>query len=268
MANKFKLKQSSVAGKVPATADLILGELAVNTTDGKLFLKKSVSGVESVVDVTAGTPVATAAAVGGVKGFTNLTIDAAGALSLLAANIAAALGYTAQPTGIMQQFAGSTAPTGWLLCNGAAISRATYAALFAIIGTTYGAGDGSTTFNLPDLQNRVAVGAGGGKSLGTTGGAASATPTGTVGNTTLTLAQLPSHRHQPRSYDGSGSGIGAATGSGGDTPDWMFLDSTTQAIWVSNTEYQGGGQAHNHSLSINGVSVEQPWTAVNYIIKI
>lgn len=56
------------------------------------------------------------------------------------------------PTGTVVAFAGAAAPSGWLVCNGAAISRTTYAALFAVIGTTYGAGDGSTTFNLPDLR--------------------------------------------------------------------------------------------------------------------
>ena len=57
---------------------------------------------------------------------------------------------TAVPTGIVQAFAGSTLPDGWLLCDGSAVSRTDYAALFAVIGTTYGAGDGSTTFNLPN----------------------------------------------------------------------------------------------------------------------
>lgn len=64
------------------------------------------------------------------------------------------------PTGAMVQFAGSSAPTGWLICDGAAVSRTTYAALFAAIGTTFGAGDGTTTFNIPDGRGRTAIGAG------------------------------------------------------------------------------------------------------------
>jgi microcystin-dependent protein len=63
-----------------------------------------------------------------------------------------ALSASAVPAGTMAPFAASTPPAGWLKCNGAAISRATYGALFAKIGTTWGAGDGSTTFNLPDLR--------------------------------------------------------------------------------------------------------------------
>ena len=63
------------------------------------------------------------------------------------------------PTGSIIPFAGKTAPEGWLFCQGQAVSRTTYAQLFAVIGTTYGSGDGSTTFNVPDLRGRVAVGA-------------------------------------------------------------------------------------------------------------
>ncbi|MBR2008287.1 MAG: tail fiber protein [Alistipes sp.] len=60
----------------------------------------------------------------------------------------------AEPTGSIKPFAGTTIPDGYLLCDGSAVSRTTYAALFAVIGTTYGTGDGSTTFNLPDCRNR------------------------------------------------------------------------------------------------------------------
>jgi microcystin-dependent protein len=67
-------------------------------------------------------------------------------------------GNKALPPGLIQPYAGSTAPTGWLLCQGQAVSRTTYAALYAVCGTAYGVGDGSTTFNLPNLKGRVAVG--------------------------------------------------------------------------------------------------------------
>lgn len=62
------------------------------------------------------------------------------------------------PTGVVQAFAGSTTPQGWLLCDGSAVSRTDYAALYAVIGTTYGAGDGSTTFNLPNLVDKFVEG--------------------------------------------------------------------------------------------------------------
>lgn len=62
--------------------------------------------------------------------------------------------------GLIFPYAGSTAPAGFLLCDGSAVSRLTYADLFTLIGTTYGAGDGSTTFNVPDLRGSVIIGAG------------------------------------------------------------------------------------------------------------
>lgn len=70
-------------------------------------------------------------------------------------------------TGVVVPYGGSAAPSGWLLCNGAAVSRATYSALFSITGTAFGTGDGSTTFNLPNLVNRVPVGVGTGTRVAT-----------------------------------------------------------------------------------------------------
>ena len=72
--------------------------------------------------------------------------------------------------GSIYMYAGSTAPSGFLICDGSAVSRATYSALFDAIGTTFGAGDGSTTFQLPDLSGRVAVGRSVNRHLGSFGG--------------------------------------------------------------------------------------------------
>ena len=90
------------------------------------------------------------------------------------------------PAGIIIPFAGTVAPQGCLFCDGSAVSRTTYAALFAVIGTTYGEGDGSTTFNIPDLSGRVVIGVSNSHALGTTGGSE---------NVTLTSDQLPAHTH-------------------------------------------------------------------------
>ena len=79
----------------------------------------------------------------------------------------------ASPAGAIKGFGGAVAPDGWLLCNGAAVSRVTFARLFAAIGTAHGAGDGSTTFNVPDGRGRFLLGkaaAGTGDTLGETGG--------------------------------------------------------------------------------------------------
>lgn len=73
-------------------------------------------------------------------------------------------GYNASianvPVGCLMDYAGSTAPTGWLICDGSVISRTTYSSLFAAIGTTWGSGDGSTTFGIPDLKGRMTIGVG------------------------------------------------------------------------------------------------------------
>jgi microcystin-dependent protein len=114
------------------------------------------------------------------------------------------------PIGGLVDFGGSTAPAGWVLCYGQAISRTTYARLFDVLGTTHGVGDGSTTFNVPDLRGRVAAGKGdmGGSDaarLTATYFGAAGTTLGAVGGLeshTLTTAQLASHTHTGTSDSG------------------------------------------------------------------
>lgn len=90
--------------------------------------------------------------------------------------IASAIAQTTEKPGMIKPFAGTTVPTGYLLCDGSAVSRTTYANLFAAIGTTYGSGDGSTTFNLPNMYLRMPMYSG----LGSMG----ATSDGSVPNIT------------------------------------------------------------------------------------
>ena len=161
------------------------------------------------------------------------------------------------PTGTIVPWSDSSVPTGFLECNGAAVSRSTYSALFAIVGTTYGAGDGSSTFLLPDLQDNVAVGKSGTKALASTGGANTVASTGNVGgstaNATLSTAQLASHSHSA----GASTGGGLATGG-------------AEAV-VSSTGSTGSGTGHAHNMSAtfsgDSTSVVQPYIAVIYIIK-
>jgi microcystin-dependent protein len=96
------------------------------------------------------------------------------------------------PSGMMSDYAGAVPPSGWLICDGSAISRAAFGNLFAIIGTTYGAGNGSTTYNLPDCRGRTTIGFGQGpgltnRGLGGAGGAEAHS---------ITVAELPPHNHQ------------------------------------------------------------------------
>lgn len=105
--------------------------------------------------------------------------------------------------GAVLPYAGSAAPDGWLLCYGQAISRATYSHLFAVVGTTFGAGDGSTTFNVPDLRGRVPAGKDnmGGTAAGrltTAGAGVDGVTLGAAGGAqthTLTTPQMPLHAH-------------------------------------------------------------------------
>jgi microcystin-dependent protein len=92
----------------------------------------------------------------------NGTLDAANVKdgSLTVNELGAALQQMLVPTGFVSYGANASAPAGWLVCDGSAVSRTTYAALFAEIGTTFGSGNGTTTFNLPDLRGRVPVGKG------------------------------------------------------------------------------------------------------------
>jgi microcystin-dependent protein len=94
------------------------------------------------------------------------------------------------PVGEITMWGTNSAPTGWLICDGTAVSRTTYSGLFALIGTTYGVGDGSTTFNLPNLKGRVAVGRDSADTDWDTLGETRGTKTHT-----LTSAEMPSHTH-------------------------------------------------------------------------
>ena len=163
---------------------------------------------------------------------------------------------TAIPVGSVISYAGSTAPNGWLLCDGSAMSRTTYAALFSAIGTTYGTGDGSTTFNLPDIRGRTAVGAGQGSGLTNRALAAS----GGEETHMLSAAEMPAHNHgvtdpgHTHSVDVGGGNPGSASNNI-DTSQSGSTGSSTTGITIQNA---GSGTAHN---------IMQPFLILNYIVK-
>lgn len=154
--------------------------------------------------------------------------------------------------GDIKASARTAASAGWVLCYGQAISRTTYAVLFAELSTTYGSGDGSTTFNVPDLRGRVIAGQDdmGGSSAnrltGVTGSVNGDTLGGTGGTETHTLveAEIPAHTHTTPTSDGS---FNATTGSNTSAP------SNTNGTTGST----GGGGAHNNV---------QPTIILNYMI--
>lgn len=185
------------------------------------------------------------------------------------------------PAGTVLPFAGSSAPAGYLLAYGQAVSRTTYAALFAVIGTTYGAGDGSTTFNLPDLRGRTIAGA------DDMGGSAASRLTSTYFGTsavlaavggsqshTLTQAELsvnlgtatsvvtdPGHTHVEWGVGGAGgqNHVVVNSGAGSEAATLSTTGSSTTGVTVATTiTNASGGNAH---------AIVPPTIITNYIIK-
>ena len=154
------------------------------------------------------------------------------------------------PTGTVSAFAGSAAPTGYALCDGSEVNRTTQAALFAVIGTTYGVGDDSTTFNLPDLRGRVVAGLDSANNVLNETSSIDGTALGEVGGDdvhTLLEAEMPIHSH------GIGGLSNQLNTSG--VANYRLSPSNTS---IGNTKNAGSGQAHNNV---------QPTIILNYIIK-
>jgi microcystin-dependent protein len=160
------------------------------------------------------------------------------------------------PVGGVFPFAGTAAPTGYLLCDGSQVSRTTYQSLFGVVGTTYGAGDGSTTFHLPDLRQRFPLGkaaSGTGSTLGATGGAIDHTHS--VGSHTHSFSATSSS-------DGNHS-HGGSTGSNGSHSHSISSDGThshtgTHAEpettgFVTVVPYSSPDGGHNHGGSTGSV---------------
>lgn len=150
------------------------------------------------------------------------------------------------PPGSILAYAGinTTVPSGWLFCNGDAVSRTTYASLFAVISTYYGAGDGTTTFNVPSLTNKFLYGAGISQTAGLNQSAGSATHT-------LTVAELPAHTHTYNQF------------TAGPESDWIgggnnVYNELTGYNTSSTTGSTGSGTAF---------SILPPYIKMNYIIK-
>lgn len=183
----------------------------------------------------------------------------------------------AMPVGAVVPYAGATAPAGWLLCDGAAVSRTTYANLFAVIGTAFGPGDGATTFNVPDLRDRVPLGASATKARGSVGG-----------SDTIDVAQLPphshdlgSHTHAIPNHQHAVTVIRPNTGPGGEglsvgfadpnNPDPTQRTHTELATTVTQVDGGGGATGGPSTNTSGNTGSGQPflprYQALHYIIR-
>ena len=277
---------TSIAARADDRIDLRVGNadrvsLGADSLDIKLAGAEDFRFREDAFDVLAGS---------------TLTVRTGAALALEAG--AALTGVPAVPTGMVAPFAGSAAPEGWLPCDGRAVSRTDYAALFAAIGTAYGAGDGASTFALPDLRGRTVAGLddmGGtaaGRLTGRSGGVDGAALGGTGGAETHALAEaeIAEHDHGPGSYGGRASG--ATTSDGAHTHNLARRSGsgTNFANAYETTVDGGGGHARDATMSAgahtHGFSAEvsltgrsgtagggephnnvQPTIVLNYIVK-
>lgn len=189
-------------------------------------------------------------------------------------------GVSAAVSGEIKMWPTASAPAGYLLCNGAAVSRSTYNTLFGLIGTTFGAGDGSTTFNLPNYVNRMPIGAGSTYAAGATGGSADAitvahthsfsasSSTDSAGTHTHTLTD-PGHTHNYYLKAGTGTFQSAAGNE---------LNGVNQATSSSTTGISvNSGGAHTHTVSVSGTTSSAgssgtganlpPYIGIYFIIK-
>ena len=163
-----------------------------------------------------------------------------------AATVAQVAAVNSVMTGSIQMWPTVSAPTGYLLCAGSAVSRTTYAALFAVIGTTFGVGDGSTTFNLPNYTNRMPYGT----TIGATGGSADAV----VVSHTHTVTD-PGHLHNFSNYPNT-TGTTSLAGTGSGAPQTASTATAVTGISVNTAGVSGT----NANLP--------PYLGINFIIKV
>ena len=164
-------------------------------------------------------------------------------------------------TGALLMWPTTSAPSGYLLCNGTAVSRTTYSDLYAVIGTTFGAGDGSTTFNLPNYADRMPIGTGTiATGIGSSGGSSSVT---------LSISNLPSHNHgvnDPGHYHTPNLANGGG-GFGNDVANYVTNSqgNTSSTGPALNSAYTGiTTQNTGSGASITTIS---PYLGINFIIK-
>ena len=239
----------------PASDDAVL----ISDTDAVALKKVTTTellGTELAAWVGKGASGGTAALQ--IDGVDKLSVDSSGdtavAGDLAVTGDLTVTGTGLMPSGSVTQWAGTgSAPTGWLMCDGTAVSRTAYPALFTAISTTYGIGDGSTTFNLPDMQGRVAIGAGTGRNNADDGSLTARTIGTYEGEETHTLteAELASHSHFTMAATATTDALVAssnqasrASNTGLGYYDYQVQGTSTEST-VGNSSDTGSGDAHN-----------------------
>ncbi len=175
------------------------------------------------------------------------------------------------PVGSGNEYYGDTAPVGYLFCDGSAVSRTTYADLFVVLGTKWGAGDGSTTFNLPDRRKRVGVGLDSTDTDFATLGA-----TGGEKTHQLTIPEMPAHAHNATAWtDSQGTHnhniVTHITGASSSGP--YIAGGSNNNYTSSQLSDYAGAHGHNVGVSLANTGGDgahnnmQPYIVVNYIIK-
>ncbi len=187
--------------------------------------------------------------------------------------LAASLAAKLVPTGSVMPYTAASAPTAWLLCDGTAVSRTTYAALFAVIGETFGQGDNSTTFNVPDFRGRFLRMVDGATARDPN--AATRTAMNTGGNTGDNIGSLQGYataRPIGSSFSSSSDGAHTHTYTRYGTSvnvDPNSISGVGSVLSSSSTQTTSSSGAHTHTITSGGDSETRPINAyVNYIIKI
>ena len=239
------------------TTNIPLSDLDANFTTVANAINGIGNGSEALANVAITGGTINGAVIGGsnaVAGtFSTLTANTANITTITATNYT---GGGIAPTGSLTMWAGAVAspPTGWLACNGANVSRSTYSALFSVVGTAWGAGDGSTTFTLPNLLNRFPVGAGDTYALAATGGSANAV---VVSHTHTATVTDPGHFHNIQVDSGLGGASQPLIGSPSKQPTNQGTSTSTTGISVGISTT--GSSGTNANLP--------PYVAVGFIIK-
>jgi len=298
VANPIKPKRSYTTTNTPS---LTSGEIGINATDGKIWIGNAAGNANVLVSsLSLSDHTGTLAVASGGTGATSANAAANAILPSQTSNSGKYLttngtdtswgtvsSGTTLPTGALMPYAGASAPTGYLLCDGSSVSSSTYLALHAVISNTYGGsaytGAGALFFSLPDLRGRLPMGAGTGTGLNASGTGA---PSGTAqtartrgqwgGEETnlLSTTEMPSHSH-----NGATGNAGSHSHTQGSYPGFVYVGSggnsavSSGTNWIGSTGYtltntvanhthtidaQGGGGRHNNV---------PPFVVLNYIIK-